>query len=132
MHNWQFMPHKIPNHFDFRGTPDGWGSRMDLVFLVSIAVACYVSLTVLNRFPHVFNHPVPITEENALRQYAIATSAVRWLKLEIVSFVVYAEWGTIETALGRAHGLGPLSAPILLVAMFATMALLLMRGYRAR
>jgi hypothetical protein len=41
-------------------------------------------MTVLNRFPHIFNYTTTITEENALREYTRATRLVRYLKLTMV------------------------------------------------
>ena len=129
---WPYLPDRIPSHFDFWGKPDGWGPKSTLWFLPGIAAFTYVMLTVVNLFPQVFNYPVAVTEENAPRQYAIATSAIRWLKLEIVWLIAYTEWASVRTALGRAHGLSPWFMPILLVVLFATIAMLLIKAYRAK
>lgn len=126
------LPEKIPIHFDFWGKPDGWGPKTGLFFLVGITAFSYVALTVVNLFPHIFNYPVRITEENAPRQYAIATSALRWLKLEIVWLITYTEWAAIQTALGKARGVSPWFAPLMLAVLLATVAVLLIRGYRAK
>jgi hypothetical protein len=41
-------------------------------------------MTILNRFPHVFNYPKKITNQNAERQYTIATRLIRYLKFIVV------------------------------------------------
>lgn len=51
--------------------------------LVSVTFT-FVALTILNRFPNIFNYPVPITEHNAGKQYINATRMIRYLKLVIV------------------------------------------------
>jgi hypothetical protein len=52
----------------------------------------FVGMTLLNKFPHVFNYPKKITNQNAERQYTIATRLVRYLKFIVVftfSIVVF-------------------------------------------
>ena len=92
----------------------------------------YIGLTILNRYPHIFNYPVEITEQNAVRQYEIARSLLCALKAEIVWIFTYIEWRTIQVASDQAVGLSPLFLPILLVLIFGTIGLSLFRAYRAR
>jgi len=129
---WPILPERIPTHFDFWGRPDGLGPKSSLFYLIGATLFGYVLLTVLNMFPHIFNYPVRITEENAPRQYAIAVSALRWLKLEIVWLIAYTEWAAIQTALGKARGMNPWSSPLMLAVLLATVAVLFIRAYRAK
>src|SRR5712692_2650593 len=59
----------VPTHFGPSGKPDAWGHRASLLLLPMVVVPLYVGLTVLSRFPHVYNHLVPITVQNAAGQY---------------------------------------------------------------
>lgn len=70
--SWKALPPVIPVHFGISGKPDGWGAKPTLWLFPALSAAIYVGLTVLSRFPHTFNYPVPITEENALQQYRLA------------------------------------------------------------
>jgi hypothetical protein len=42
-------------------------------------------MTILNRYPYLFNYPIAINSENALRQYTNSTRMIRYLKLSVVT-----------------------------------------------
>ena len=128
---WTRMPESIPTHFGAAGQPDAWGPKWNLLLMPVVALAMYALLTVLSRFPHIYNYPVRITEENAERQYRIARSLMYWMKAEIVWLFTYIEWQSIQTALGKSHGLGVLMAPVTLVIRFATVIVYYLRTRRA-
>jgi uncharacterized membrane protein len=78
------LPEIIPTHFNASGQADDDGSKMVLFFLPVIGTLLFIGLTALNNYPHIFNYPVAITEQNAERQYANAVRMIRTLKLIIV------------------------------------------------
>ncbi|MEN9832077.1 MAG: hypothetical protein RLZZ487_1682, partial [Pseudomonadota bacterium] len=63
------LPDTIPTHFNAAGEADGFGRKASIVSLPVVASLLYIGLTLLNRVPHSFNFPTPITQDNALRQY---------------------------------------------------------------
>ena len=71
------LPDTIPIHYNGAGKADGFGSKINMLMLPFIATILFVGMTVANKFPHVFNYPTKITEENALRQYTNATRMMR-------------------------------------------------------
>lgn len=71
----------IATHFDLTGKPNGYGSKQTLLGVPSIATASCILLFVLNRFPHSFNYPVTITEENAALHYSLATRTMRMMNV---------------------------------------------------
>jgi uncharacterized membrane protein len=75
------LPDVIPVHFDATGQADGYGPKATLWMLPTIASALVLGLTILNKYPHIFNYPTTITPENALQQYTFATRMLRWIKL---------------------------------------------------
>jgi uncharacterized membrane protein len=83
LYSYANLPDKIPTHFNFAGQPDKWGSRNTFFLLPVVGTLVFTGLTVLNKYPHVFNYPVKITNENALSQYTNATRMLRWLKLSL-------------------------------------------------
>ena len=129
---WTRLPESIPTHFGAAGQPDAWGAKWNLLLMPVVALAMYALLTILSRFPHIYNYPVRITEENAERQYRIARSLMYWMKAEIVWLFTYIEWQSIQTALGRSSGLGVLMTPVTLVILFATAVVHYLRMRRAR
>lgn len=80
---WYKLPATIPVHFNAAGLPDRYGNKITLFILPLLATAVYTPLTALNRYPHIFNYIVPITENNAQQQYLAATRLLRILKLSI-------------------------------------------------
>src|SRR5262245_11993508 len=90
---WQALPEAVPTHFGFAGKPDAWGSRNTILILPIAGIVSYLLLTIINRYPHVFNYPVPITPENAERQYRLGQRIIRLVKAGIMLLFAYIEWG---------------------------------------
>ena len=78
------LPTTIPTHFNASGQADGYGNKVTLIILPILATIIYLGLTQLNKFPHIFNYMTKITEDNAQKQYTIATRMYRFLKLSIL------------------------------------------------
>jgi uncharacterized membrane protein len=79
-----FLPDEIPIHFNLSGEPDNYGSKGFILSLPVIASLLFLGLTALNNYPHLFNYPSEITQENAEVQYRLATRLIRILKFSIV------------------------------------------------
>jgi uncharacterized membrane protein len=112
------LPDSIPTHFNAAGEADDFGRKASIVRLPVIATLLYIGLTLLNRFPHIFNFPTPITQDNALRQYTNATRMIRNLKLILVLVFAGISFQTIKQANGEAAGLGVWFLPVTLGAIF--------------
>ena len=90
--NYASLPKTIPTHFNWKGEVDGYGRRETILLLPLIATAVFWGLTLLNRYPHLFNYPRPITAENAVGSYAAATRLIRLIKTSMVfifGFITY-------------------------------------------
>lgn len=129
---WSSLPEQIPSHYRVSGRPDAWSGKNILLVLPIISAALYIGLTVLSRYPQIYNYPWPITVENAPRQYRLARQMVIVLKTAIVWLFAYVNWQTIQTALGRAQGLGETFLPIFLLIIFGTLGFYLYKSSRAR
>lgn len=92
------LPEIIPQHFNARGEADGFGHKSMLWFMPALGAGLYGLLTVLNRWPHIFNYPVRITEENAEQQYRLATRLIRILKVAVLLLFAFITWGIIKGA----------------------------------
>lgn len=99
------LPFSIPNHFGISGEADSWGSKSTLWYLLGTNVVLYGGLTISRGFPHYFNYPINITEQNARRQYQLAIWFLAVLKTELVGLFTYLEWQMLQVALGRSSGL---------------------------
>jgi len=82
------LPETIAVHFDTVGNANGYGSKDSLLILPLIATITFIGLSALNRYPHLFNYPVTITEGNAQWQYLLATRMIRMINTGLLlSFV---------------------------------------------
>lgn len=71
-----------------------------------LATIIYFGLTQLNKYPHIFNYITKITEDNAQKQYTIATRMFRFLKLAILVIFSLIILFTYLTTIGVTNGFG--------------------------
>ncbi|MBL0309478.1 MAG: DUF1648 domain-containing protein [Bacteroidetes bacterium] len=112
------LPDTIPSHYNAAGTVDGFGGKGTILILPLIATVLFIAMTMLNRFPHIFNYPSAITQDNALQQYTNATRMLRYLKLSLVLIFGFILFRTIQTANGQAEGLPLWFLPLALLLIF--------------
>lgn len=100
------LPDTIPHHYDIDGNVDRYGGKGMIWFLPVLGLVMYIGMAVLNRFPHIFNYPGKITNENTLRQYTLATRLVRGINTIVVSFFLYISYQIIQSSLEAGRGFG--------------------------
>jgi uncharacterized membrane protein len=119
---YSYLTDTIPVHFDASGKPDGFGGKGSIWDLPIVATVIFTGLTLLNKFPHIFNYPTQITPENALEQYQMATRMIRFLKLVLVVIFNLIAVQTIRHAKGETEGLGiwllPLTLGLIFIPLF--------------
>lgn len=94
---WSFLPARVPTHFGFDGTIDGWGPKETLLGLPMIAATvCLVFLLVLNIPPSKWNMPCKIREENAPRVYSFTRSMLLILMTELTAFSALVQTFTLD------------------------------------
>ena len=71
------LPNEIITKFDFSGNPTRYNNKFVLILIVILELGTYFGLYYLNKFPHIFNYSSEITEDNAERQYTLATKLLR-------------------------------------------------------
>ncbi|PID27147.1 MAG: hypothetical protein CR982_06760 [Candidatus Cloacimonadota bacterium] len=94
------LPDTIPAHFGLDGNIDKISDKDTIWYLPIVGVVNYALLLFLNRFPHIFNYPQKVTDENRERLYQSATRMIRGLNFIIVYSFAYISYSTIEIALG--------------------------------
>jgi len=90
-----------------------------------VGLILYIGMTILNKYPHVFNYPNQVTNENAERLYKIGTKSIRFLKTIIVLFFAYLNFNLVETRLGEYNGILRLFIPFFLILIFATILIMI-------
>jgi len=93
------LPDTIPIHFNLKGTPDGYGKKLNLLITPLVSTVIYIGMTIINRYPHLFNYPVKINEKNAVEQYLLATRIIRLIKLVIMLLFFIIEFFIIKSVL---------------------------------
>lgn len=85
IYSYNKLPQIIPVHFDLSGNVDRMGDKSSIFTLPFIASFIYLLLTVLNKYPHMFNYIGEITLDNAKSQYTFATRLLRVIKVIVLS-----------------------------------------------
>lgn len=125
--NYSVLPETIPTHFNAAGEADGFGNKSSIFMLLAIATVFYIVLSVLNRYPHIYNYPIRITSENALRQYSHATRLIRWQKLGLILVFAAIGFQTIQISSGKADSLNYWFLPLSLAFLFVPLLVSIFR-----
>ncbi|MBR9649472.1 DUF1648 domain-containing protein [Clostridium tyrobutyricum] len=120
---YKVLPNVIPTHFSGTSVPDGYGSKNAILILAGINFIMYIFLTILSRFPRLYNYIKPITKENAEYQYKCARQLIIIIKAEFAAIFTYIGWNSIRIALEKVSGLGMGFLPVILVAILGTLAI---------
>ena len=130
---WESLPETVPTHFGAGGVPDAYGSRGNITVPAFLSLAMYVLFTGVTLIPPRFhNSPVEVSEENAAILVELTRTMVAWMKLALTTGLAWGTWSTVQTALGRQHGLGWFFLPLLVIAVFTPLVVYVRRMYRAR
>jgi hypothetical protein len=129
---WTKLPAQIPGHFNIRGQPDRWDSRNSIFILFGVMVALYAGLSILQRFPHIYNYPFGLTPRNVHRQYQLARELITLIKVEIVLIFVFIHLGIMNVARGQCLTLGPWLMPVIILPILITIIQYCIRAAEAR
>ncbi|MFC4077210.1 DUF1648 domain-containing protein [Salinithrix halophila] len=129
---WGNLPDRIPTHVSGSGNVDDWGSKWYIFLEPILQVIFYISLTILGRFPHLFNYPFSFSENKADLIYRNGKMLVSCLKLELVFLLGYLSWETIEIALEKKQFLGSLGIPIGVACLIFTIIYFIVRLSRIK
>ncbi|MBS1517645.1 MAG: DUF1648 domain-containing protein [Bacteroidetes bacterium] len=130
--NYQSLPNIIPTHYNGAGVADGFGAKWMILTLPLVATVLFVGITILNKFPHIFNYPTEITADNALRQYTNATRLIRYLKVIIVVIFGFIAFQTIRHANGQTEGLGIWFLPMTIGLIFIPLIYFLIKSTKTK
>lgn len=104
--NYGDLSETIPTHFNASGEADGFGDKIYVWMLPVIGIVTFVLLFVLNKFPHIHNYMVNITEENALKNYRFSTRIVRFTNVFVAVLFACIQYMMVEQGKGNDAGFG--------------------------
>jgi len=111
---------RIPTRFNLAGQPIAWGSSWMLLILPIAAFVIYSLMTLVSRYPAVFNYPVRVTPANHARLEALALQMIAWLKAEVVWLFAVIQIATVSGIRTGHVSLSPRFMPLALGIIFAT------------
>jgi len=123
------LPDTIPTHFTISGKADDFGSRWTIFLSPAIGTVLFTGMTILNKYPHIFNYPVKITPENMLRHYTMATRLVRVLKLSVVIIFIIIAWTSCIAAIDQTNKLVFWFMPMILVIVFVPLGYYIYKSF---
>ena len=93
------LPDRIPVHFNGAGEADGFGGKSSIWIFPAVGLFIWLLMTIVAAFPNIFNYPVKITQQ----------------KVVILLMFSFISFRTIQTAVGKAAGIGKVFLPVFLV-----------------
>lgn len=124
---WEHIPDEIPGHYNAMGEIDRVTGKGSLLVLPITTWIMYIGLTVVERFPQVWNTGVIVTEENKERVYRILKSMLGTLKLNVVVVFTYL---TVNSAMAKPLPIWFL--PVSLIIMFGFLIFFIIRLIKAK
>jgi uncharacterized membrane protein len=116
--HWSMLPERIPVHFGAAGSPNGWGGRSMLLFLLATTVAMAVVLTVAERYQRLINIPMSVDRDSPVVRRLLRSMVIMLKAVMMLSFVWIVDL-TMRTAVGEASGLGRGFLPVFVAGIVA-------------
>ncbi|QGG47705.1 DUF1648 domain-containing protein [Heliorestis convoluta] len=109
---WSKLPVQVPAHFGITGEITRHGSKWELVILLIVGAGLYLLMHVLEKYPHLHNYPIEITESNAEEAYRISRSLTVYIKNIILLLFALVMINSMIIALGWGEGIGFVLIPL--------------------
>jgi hypothetical protein len=119
-------------HYDFFGEVDKWGSKGIIFSHPIIGAVLWISLTILEKFPHVYNYIINLTEENIEQQYKNGRIMVNVVKNEILIYISYSIWKDVKIAYGHDIAFGTWDLLLSLIILFGSIGFFIVRSFRLK
>ena len=124
---WKNIPDMIPGHYNIAGEIDKYSSKNSIWILIVVQILLFTMMSVLERFPNIWNTGVKITEENQERVYTNLRNMQTYLKMMIMIYFSYMTFQSIGG--GNLHSM---SVFVFLVLVFGGMSIFLVKIFKNR
>lgn len=124
---WKNIPDMIPGHYNIVGEIDKYSSKNSIWILIVVQILLFTMMSVLERFPNIWNTGVKITEENQERVYTNLRNMQTYLKMMIMIYFSYMTFQSIGG--GNLHSM---SVFVFLVLVFGGMSIFLVKIFKNR
>lgn len=123
--HWGAIPDNIPMHYDFSGNVTRHGGKAEMLFLPGLAWFFFIVMSVVQKFPQIWNTGVKITEDNRDRIYFLLNHFICMTKL---LFVLLFSFLTLFTA--RSMALPSWFMLVFIILMFGDIAYWLVKIFK--
>jgi hypothetical protein len=113
---WNTIPDKIPGHFSYKGVVDRWGNKDELISLPGFSIFLYGLLSIVTKFPSMWNLPIEVTDDNKVAVTKDVRSMLLFMKLEIAIVFFY-----ILICASNSWSLGAWFLPIVIIVIFGSL-----------
>lgn len=113
------LPDVIPNHFDFKGVPNQYGSKNTLWAIVAVSVFIYMLTGIISMFPESFNYPSQ--KEDKVSQYKLGGKLLRSLKTCILLFITITTLYMLQSAKTDSAKNAVWLIPLILIIVFGNL-----------
>ena len=124
---WKNIPDMIPGHYNIAGEIDKYSSKNSIWILIVVQILLFTMMSVLERFPNIWNTGVQITEENRERVYTNLRNMQTYLKMMIM---IYFSYMTLQSIAGER--LNSISVFTFLILIFGGMSIFLVKIFKNR
>ncbi|HAF31251.1 MAG TPA: hypothetical protein DCG75_19610 [Bacteroidales bacterium] len=93
--NYSSLQNSISTHYNLTGSTDSYGNKSLIWLYPILAIIFYIGFSILIKFPHKYNYPVSITEQNVRKVYKLGIIVIRLVKLIVIVLLLYFSLKTI-------------------------------------
>lgn len=123
---WNSIPDRIPGHYNAAGEVDRIGSKKELIITPIVGWIIFIGVSLIERFPQVWNTGVTVTEENRERVYRAIWNMLSTLKLIMVLDFAFL---TINSSLSKP--LPVWFTPVFLILVFGALIFYIVKVIKA-
>lgn len=123
---WNQIPDQVPGHYNGAGEITRWGSKYELFIVPIISLIIYLGISLIEKFPEVWNTGVKVTEKNREQVYKELKNMI--VSLNFFMVLTFTSL-TVMTSLGK-----PLPSwflPVDMLLIFGSMGIFIIRVIRA-
>ena len=124
---WNTIPAKVPMHYNAAGEVNQWGSKSGLIIFPIISWLIYGMITLIERYPQIWNTGVRITKENRDQVYRLLKDLIAWVKMITLSI-----FGCLTVLSSLARSLPVWYLLAFVVLLFGVIAYYIVRITRTR
>lgn len=130
--NYSNMVNTNSAHLNVAVQTSHYGDKGTILFLPILGTLLFVGMTIMNKFPYLFNISADIATNNVEKEYANTTRMIRYLKFAIVLVFAFVVNKTSHTALTNSDVLGTWFLPLILVLILIPLIFYIVDSFKVK